>query len=290
MSDAALRELEREVLGRPADVDLRRRHVALLRRAGEDERAVAALDLAWRLGADELWPELEAELAARRRQVGPITLCYVPGGPFVMGADDQDEDAAPAHLVHLSPFYVAAGPLTLGALRGSGVSVWYGEEWLSRVDERYRQEILAQDHVVTHDEAMRGVEHLARGAFDVGLAGRWALISEAQWERVFRAGHWRPDGASPYGARACGAEWTQDRYDPAAYAGGARRDPTGPEAGDLRVVRGAATNLPAPLFATFREAASPGGSFDVGKGTTSRWVRHEPGVFARPVFVPQAPA
>lgn len=287
MSDAALRELEREVLGRPADVDLRRRHVALLRRAGEEDRAVAALDLAWRLGADELWPELEAELARRRRQVGPITLCYVPGGPFVMGADDQDEDAAPAHLVHLSPFYVAAGPLTLGALRGSGVASWYGEEWLARVDESLRERILAQDHALTHDEAARGVEHLA-GAVDVGLAGRWALISEAQWERVFRAGHWRRDGASPYGARPCGAEWTQDRYDPGAYAGGARRDPTGPAKGDLRVVRGAASNLPPPLFASYREAARTGGSFDVGRGGATRWVRNEPGIRARPVFLPQA--
>ncbi|MBX3468522.1 MAG: hypothetical protein KF878_16740 [Planctomycetes bacterium] len=289
MSDAALRELEREVLGRPADVDLRRRHVALLRRAGEDERAVAALDLAWRLGADELWPELEAELARRRRQAGPITLCYVPGGPFVMGADDQDDDAAPAHLVHLSPFYVAAGPLTGAALRGSGLFAWMREDWLARLPERALEQTLSHAYPLTHDHAERAVEYLAGGAFDVGLPGRWALITEAQWERVFRAALGRPDGASPYGAKPCGAEWTQDRYDPAAYGGGPRRDPPGSTTGELRVVRGAA-GLPPPLFATFREAARIDGTFDVGKGTTSRWVRHEPGVHARPVFLPQAPA
>lgn len=85
MTDDALRATERALVTEPADLELRRRHARLLQRAGQAERALSALDLAWRLGADELWDELKAALDARAVRAGGLELRYIPAGPFVMG-------------------------------------------------------------------------------------------------------------------------------------------------------------------------------------------------------------
>ena len=55
-----------------------------------------------------------------------------------------------------------------------------------------------------------------------------------------------PVGSFPEGRSPCGlydmagnvAEWVADRYDPAYYEKNVEKDPKGPEAVDLRVVRG----------------------------------------------------
>ena len=283
MSDADLRALEREILHEPADLDLRRRHARALQRAGDEERAVGALDLAWRLGAEELWDELRAALDARLLLVRGVAMCYVPGGPFAMGADDKDDDAKPMHLVHLSPFYVARQPLSWAPLVG-----WEQQDrhWqLTRSHERH----LAMVAALTHDEAVAAVGYLGRAATLEGAPrGRWSLISEAQWERVARAGYGRPDGANPYGVMLDPRrpDWTLDAYDPDAYRDGARRDPLAVgDAAALRVVRGV-PGLPPPLQATYREAARPDGSFEVGGWLRGRVVRHEESLVVRPVLAP----
>ena len=282
MSDEALRRLERALALDPDRLELRRQHVQLLRRTGDEERALAAIDLAWRLGAEELWDELVAGLQARRLRVGGVELAWVPGGPFVMGSHDMDQDAAPPHLVELSSFYVALSPLTYGdLLEWEQAQPWWGtNEWMRRL-------ALSTE---THARATSAVAHLERTARPPGLAGSWAVISEAQWERVFRAAHLRPDGVSPYGVRRAerAAEWTRDGYDPEWYSSAPRLDPVSPAGGELFVVRGA-PGLPEPHWALFREAARADGRFQVGGLVRTRWVQHEHGIAVRPVFEPAAP-
>lgn len=297
MSDHELRALEREILQAPASLDLRRRHARALQRAGDEERALAALDVAWRLGAEELFDELRAGCAARQLVVRGVTLCYVPGGPFAMGADDQDDDAAPLHVVHLSPFFVARDLLRWTSLDG-----WEERRWPLTATGANRERFLDHPVHVNHGDAARVIAHLAeRAAAEGGPAGRWSLISEAQWERVARAAQGSPGGRTPYGVShgERELEWTLDAYDPRAYVAGTRRDPVVVAAGDraeqgiaaadwteLRVVRG--VPLPAPVFATYREAARLDGSFEVSGWVRSRVLSTNLGIGVRPVFVPGA--
>lgn len=286
MSDEEVRELEREILATPAVLDLRRRHARLLLRHGEEDRGLGALDLAWRLGADELWDELRERLEKRRRQVRGITLCYVPGGPFAMGSDKLDADMRPAHLVWLSAFYVARDPLRWAALDG-----WRGH-WPPKSGP-HRERALQSAVIVGHTDAIQAVAYLNRAAPLDGLAGKWSLVSEAQWERAFRASHLRADGESPYGVEmpapaptATPPEWTADHYDPAAYDGGPRRDPLVKGTADQpRVIRGIAS-LPPPYFALYRDAARDDGAFEVGGSLLTSLARTGIGITLRPVFVP----
>lgn len=284
MTDDALRATERSLVSAPADLELRRRHARLLQRAGQAERALSALDLAWRLGADELFDELRAALDLRALHVRGLELRYVPAGPFVMGSDEHDEDAAPAHLVELSAFWLSPGQVTYGAL--DGTRLW--QRWM---DEHRGQRLYVHD-LARAQEAVRVV---ADGPRARALPpGRLGLPTEAQWERVHRARLLRRDGASPYGVELLGPEWTADAYAPDAYAHAARRDPASPE-GALRVVRG--VHLGPPHDVLYREVARPDGTFEVpdrsrrGKkaATASRTVRHEEGITFRLCLVPDAP-
>ncbi len=285
MTDDALRATERALVSAPADLELRRRHARLLQRAGHAERALPALDLAWRLGADELFDELRAALDERAVHAPGLGLRYVPAGPFVMGSDEHDEDAAPARLVELSAFWITPGQVTYGALEGTRL-------WQPWMDARRAQRFYVHDL----DKAREAVRVLAAGATTRGLpAGRLDLPTEAQWERVHRARLLRRDGANPYGVDLLGPEWTADAYAPDAYLRAGQRDPV-VTTGELRVVRGALVVPPHDVL--YREAARPDGSFEVAgrvrrgrraPSTGARTVRHEDGITFRPCLVPEAP-
>lgn len=290
MSDSELRALERQILAAPSQLDLRWQHARLLQRIGEEDRALGALDLAWRLGADELWAELRPALEARRRVVGGLTLCWVPGGPFAMGADDLDADAAPLHVVHLSAFYVTERPIT----RADVAHTLPRDQYPFNVPAGpFREGAIESflSYPLTPSSQVERVAAVESLPVPDGLAGRWSLITEAQWERVFRAALVTKDGHSPYGPKLDPQrpEWTADRYDAAAYGDGApRRDPTGPAEGAQRVVRGV-PGLPLTLRAVYREAATDDGSFEVPSTWWGhRTVRHEQGVAVRAVFLPGA--
>lgn len=289
MSDEELRRLEREIAVAPHRLELRRQQALLLLRHGREDEALSALDLAWRLGADELWDELQARLAARRIDLGRFSLGWVPGGPFAMGSEELDADTSPVHLVELSGFWIADRPLPWGS-----VERWSGfPEWSRHRDWPGKEQWLQMSVSFTRDQALDVLGYLERELRPEGVAGRWAIPTEAQWERALRACYLRPDGACPYGALRSKhemPEWTADRYHPDWYARSPRRDPTGPAAHDSHaqtfVVRGVPF-LPDPEYALYREAAKTDGSFDVGEpGGRTRWLQHEHGIALRPVFLP----
>jgi len=285
VSDADLRGIERELSVNPISLELRRRHARLLQRAGDEERALAALDVAWRLGGEDLYEELQELLEPRAIDLGILKLRYVPGGPFVMGIDDFDDDAAPPHLVRLSPFWISQAPLTFGALRGyQGPDSWFtslGQTIDGERGQYWRDRTFSLDFGRAEDV----MQHLNQEHPPPGLAGRYSLPSEAQWERATRAALLRPDGTSPYGLDPdTGPQWTADHYHPRYYKSSPGFDPQGPGAGTDRVVRGVLA-VPPSHYAIYRDAADESGTFRVGGSTGyARAVRLEGGLAARVVF------
>lgn len=282
MSDAELRSVERELSVNPISLELRRRHARLLQRTGDEEGALSAIDTAWRLGGEDLFEELTELLEERAIDLGDFKLRYVPGGPFVMGIDDFDDDAAPPHLVQLPPFWISEECLTYSALRN-----YQGEDtWLQRMIPHVEDGGFWATFRLTCD--LNHMEELLRDLGQRlqpgGRVGRFSLPSEAQWERATRAALLRPDGTNPYGlAPDDGPQWTSDNYHPRYYQVSPGYDPQGPGAGAERVVRGV-PSIPPSHYAIYREGATPSGNFRILEDGSSRMVRVEGGLGARAVF------
>lgn len=235
--------------------------------------------------------------AFRHVQTG-IELVEIPAGAFWRGARDDDPlaqaDERPCRRIELAAFLIGRVPVTVSQFRRFAALV---PEWDERragspeADEGYlkswRRGLAQRAQPVTE------VSWFAAEAF-CAWAGL-ALPTEAQWEKAARGTrgsrfpwgdewptpeharfadtHLAPvwDGGRYVGAHAAGAspygvlevagnaeEWVADRYDPAGYAGGPDRDPTGPASGSLRVARGGSyQSPPEDLRATARHHRLP---------------------------------
>jgi eukaryotic-like serine/threonine-protein kinase len=212
---------------------------------------------------------------------GPAAMIDVPESSFTMGCDAAgkavcEEDAAPPHLVTVSAF--AIDPTEVSQL----------DFW--RCVEDGACAAPAEFH-----PGAQPFFPVTRVSWDhaAGFCA-WAgkrLPSEAEWELAARgvAGGTYPWGedppdcdraqfegcspeqpvpvdqpagdASPFGLLGMAgnvAEWVADWYDPAYYADSPARDPTGPETGSERVVRGASFNDAADELVTWkREGDEP---------------------------------
>lgn len=254
MSDARLRNLERELLLDPAHMDLHAEHARVLERAGRADEALAALDLAWRLGRLDLEPELRERLQARRVVEGGLGFRYIPAGPFLMGSDAGDSDEAPAHLVRLSAFHVAERVVIWGDLES-----WSGLRGHDEHMLRY-----SRDRAVT-SFAFNRVQDALIGLSESRRPGkpRYQLLTEAQWERVRRVSLLGAGAASIYGIDVGDPpEWTADFYDSTTYDRGPCQDPAGPPGGEDLVVRGSFPGASFVQRATYRESADAAGSFE----------------------------
>ena len=172
----------------------------------------------------------------RRHEVDGTVLLYVPGGEYILGADDITDDKKPVHRVILSPFWIAKYPVT-NEQYGRFLAVQPGAQPQYWGDTRFNQP----------NQPVVGVCWEEAQAYCA-----WAslqLPNEAQWEsaargidrRRFPWGNEEPtaehanfdereNGTTPVGAFPKGAgpfgtldqagniwEWCLDLWNPAAY-------------------------------------------------------------------------
>jgi formylglycine-generating enzyme required for sulfatase activity len=196
--------------------------------------------------------------------VDGMTLVYVPAGPFLMGSTSGFGDEQPQHSVTLDAFWIDRTEVTnalydqcvqAGACQrprrnsSNVVDIYWANEQFANYPVIY----------VTWDDAQAYCQ----------WAGR-RLPTEAEWEKAARGadgatypwGNQAPDktlanyghnlhdvtavdaypaGASPYGALDMAGnvmEWVVDWYSPDYYAHSPQANPTGPDSGDRRGLRG----------------------------------------------------
>ncbi|MCJ7735905.1 MAG: formylglycine-generating enzyme family protein [Anaerolineae bacterium] len=170
-----------------------------------------------------------------------VPMAFVPAGCFQMGSMDGDDDEAPVHEVCFErPFWIDVYEVTNQQYRSSGF--WAG-------DDLPRESVNWFD-AAAHCES-RGArlpaevewEYAARGPD--GLIYPWGDEFTGDYV-VWNVGQTAPVGSKPGGASWVGAldmtgnvwEWAADWYDD--YPSGRQVNPTGPESGSYRVLRGGA--------------------------------------------------
>jgi formylglycine-generating enzyme required for sulfatase activity len=214
------------------------------------------------------------------RDGAPLVL--IPAGPFLMGSETGQKDERPVHRVELDAFYIDKYEVTVSR---------YARFLHAQHPERpflWKQAIQSGQG----QKPVIGVDwHDAKEYCE--WAGR-RLPTEAEWEKAARGDDqrtypWGNDpptrthanagqrtwigyetlgvvgsharGSSSYGVTDLAGnawEWVVDRYDEAYYTAAPEKNPQGPRAGPLRVLRGGAWNSePAVIRSANRAAYAP---------------------------------
>jgi formylglycine-generating enzyme required for sulfatase activity len=199
-------------------------------------------------------------------------MCAAERGPVESCEPEMFRDEMPAHRVYLDAFRIDTAEVSRRAFRRCVLNNRCAPSRIGATDERTGRP----------EQPVTGVTWMEAREYCEWTGG--ALPTEAQWERAARgsdgrrfpwgrvfnsriANHGGPDGpdpidgfrfaapvdafeagASPYGLlNMAGNAWelTADRYAFDAYRGGVRVNPTGPEKGEGRVVRGGSWQSPA---------------------------------------------
>jgi formylglycine-generating enzyme required for sulfatase activity len=238
-------------------------------------------------------PSADAQLERLRKTAPPsqamgdeAPMAHIPAGGFWMGVEGTIglEDERPRHRVWLDVFSIDRFEVTTGRY----------SRFLSATDRPappFWDTVKLERH---GDRPVIGVDWEDAAAYC-----RWAgkrLPTEAEWEKAARGtderlypwgnekptpelanfalgarfsydqvlmpvGHY-PKGAGPYGLHDMAGnvwEWVQDWYDGAYYEKSPERNPTGPETGQFKVLRGGSwSELPKYLLTYGRFKLPPG--------------------------------
>lgn len=218
----------------------------------------------------------------------PADMVLVPSGEFVMGAEAQG-DASPPHVVSVDSFYIDRHEVTnaqyLKFCQATGRNLprfWGMEEFHSGPDY--------PDHSVV------GVSW-----YDANAYARWRgkrLPTEAEWEYAARGGltgtdypfegvidstranysiegvrkgtvpvgSYPPNDYGLYDMSGNVVEWVADFYDGDHYSTSPAENPTGPEKGKFRVIRGGGWHSGPYCNRVYFRNALPGGWLDFNVG------------------------
>ena len=201
------------------------------------------------------------EIISRTRAIDGMVEVYVPAGSSDMGSTSGARDEAPVHRVTLSAFWIDQTEVTnrMFALCVQAGACKSPVRATSRTRTSYYGNTAYDDYPVIY------VSWPMANAYCAWAGG--SLPSEAQWEYAARGSDGRaypwgsdsptcslahsgcesdtaavgsyPDGASPFGVMDMAGnvwEWVNDWYE--TYPSEAQNNPSGPNDGEYRVVRG----------------------------------------------------
>lgn len=181
-----------------------------------------------------------------------LAMMWVPGGKFMMGSERfGSPDERPAHEVALDGFWIGRTEVTVA-------------QWRAVMGEAPMGNDLGDDHPVVNVSWDDCQEFCERAGLSLPTEAQWEYAARGSesgeypwgdewdpqraccWETQGQDERTFPVGSFPGGASWCGAldmtgnvrEWCADRYGREYYQQAPRQNPSGPEAGGLRVTRG----------------------------------------------------
>ena len=188
----------------------------------------------------------------------PFNMVYVEGGTFLMGATDEQEDFAtdkeyPQHVVTLSSFYIGQTQVTQElweAVMGDNPSVNRGDNQrpVENITWYDCQDFISKLNTLTGKEFSLPTEaqweYAARGGrYSQGYKYSGSNITdEVAWhdsnskDSTHPVASKMPNELGLYDMSGNVWEWCNDYYE--AYASKPQVDPTGPETGSKKVMRG----------------------------------------------------
>ena len=212
----------------------------------------------------------------------PEDMVLIPAGEFIMGTDSEgaNADQKPAHRVYLDAFYIDKHEVTNAQFEAFIVDGGYQnrELWTAEGGHFIQKNQIktplqhSENSVSTEpDHPVIGVSWYEASAYATWTGKR--LPTEAEWEKAARGTDGRiypwgnemdfsklsyfphvtkvqtvgsfGNGASPYGALDMAGsvwEWCADWHGESYYSQSPQKNPTGPDKGEYRVLRGGGWN------------------------------------------------